>query len=147
MKVYNVFFCSNYGNLDFWGCFSTELLAIDRISSHILQEFQFRSETFEDLKKELNFKSTKEKVKILENQASMFLEHMQTATSIDDIVNGIKKVENFTKFSYTPFVYNKIDEQILYHRFQYIFGEKYDKYKFEIVETELNEEIDKNIIN
>lgn len=147
MKVYNLFFYQNYTDLNFWGSFSSELLAVDRIISYIKEHYEFANSSFEQLKKELKFKASKTQEKILNDQASIFFEALRGAGSVKDIMAAIEKIENYTKSSFTPFVYTNNDEYVLYHRFRSVFSIFSNRNAFIIIETELNEEMDLNIYN
>jgi hypothetical protein len=147
MKVYNLFFYQSHGNLNFWGSFSSELLAVDSIISYTQKHYEFANSSFEQLKKDLKFKASKTQEKILDDQASIFFEALRGAGSVKDIMGAIEKVEKFTKSSFTPFVYTNNDEYVLYHRFRFLFSLFSNENIFVIIETELNEEMDLNIYN
>lgn len=146
MKIYNVFYYANY-QLNFWGSFSSELLAVDRIVSYLWKYYEAKNETFEELKERLKFKASEKQEKILNDQVSVFLESFRGIGSIKDIIAAIKKVKNFTVSSYSSFVYTKNDEYVLYHRFDLLLEDYFKEDSFLIVETEIDEEIDMNIFN
>jgi len=146
MKIYNVFYYGDY-ELNFWGSFSSELLAIDRIVSYLWKYYEAKNKTFEELKERLKFKASEKQEKILNDQVSIFLESFRGVGSIKDIMAAIEKLKNFTVSSYSSFVYTENDEYVLYHRFNFLLGDYFKEDRFLIVETEIDEEIDINIFN
>lgn len=147
MKVYNLFYYSNDYSLDFWGSFSSELMAIDKIVSYIKRFYEFKNNTFEQSKRDLSFKSTEKKEKIINDITHSFLNGLNNAGSIEDILLVIKKVKNDVTSAFTPFVYSKTDETVLYYKFSFLLGTLFNENSFRIIETEINEEIDINIFN
>jgi len=146
VKVYNLFHYSDY-SLDFWGSFSSELFALDRIVSHIKKLYEFQNNSFEEFKQAVKFESTKEKEKILNDQ-KVLLNEFNNIGSIKDIPFVIDKIKRNINLSLTSLVYPKKDESVFYYRFDFLFIDKFsNENTFRIIEAEINEEIDTNLYN